>query len=70
MKPQITCLPFRSLRETTVRQTAPSQTAELAKEQAMSIYPSLSTRVIGQAEKSVNAILERQLAGTGLTETQ
>jgi len=36
----------------------------------MSIYPSLSTRVIGQAEKALNAILERQLAGTGLTETQ
>ena len=36
----------------------------------MSIYPSLNTRVIGQAEKTLNAILERQLAGTGLTETQ
>lgn len=33
-------------------------------------YPTLSTRVIGQAEKSLNAILGRQLAGTGLTEAQ
>jgi hypothetical protein len=36
----------------------------------MSAYPSLSTRVIGQTEKTLNAILERQLAGTGLTESQ
>jgi hypothetical protein len=33
-------------------------------------YPTLSTRVIGQAEKTLNAILDRQLAGTGLTEPQ
>ena len=36
----------------------------------MSTYPVLSTRVIGQAEKTLNAILGRQLAGTGLTEPQ
>ena len=36
----------------------------------MSTYPSLSTRVIGQTEKTLNAILDRQLAGTGLTEPQ
>lgn len=36
----------------------------------MSAYPTLSTRVIGQAEKTLNAILGRQLAGTGLTEPQ
>ena len=36
----------------------------------MSAYPSLNTRVIGQTEKSLNAILDRQLAGTGLTEPQ
>ena len=34
----------------------------------MSTYPTLSPRVIGQAEKTLNAILGRQLAGTGLTE--
>ena len=33
-------------------------------------YPTFSTRVIGQAEKTLNAILGRQLAGTGLTEPQ
>jgi len=33
-------------------------------------YPILSTRLIGQAEKSLNAILGRQLAGTGLTQAQ
>jgi len=33
-------------------------------------YPTFSTRVIGQAEKTLNAILGRQLAGTGLTESQ
>jgi hypothetical protein len=33
-------------------------------------YPTLSTRVIGQAEKTLGAILGRQLAGTGLTEPQ
>ena len=31
-------------------------------------YPALSTRVIGQAEKTLTAILTRLLAGTGLTE--
>jgi hypothetical protein len=36
----------------------------------MSTYPSLSTRVIGQTEKTLNAILDRELAGTGLTEFQ
>jgi len=36
----------------------------------MPTYPVLSTRVIGQAEKSLGAILDRQLAGTGLTEPQ
>ena len=36
----------------------------------MSAYPTFSTRVIGQAEKTMNAILDRQLAGTGLTEPQ
>ena len=36
----------------------------------MSSYPVLSTRVIGQAEKTLGAILDRQLAGTGLTEPQ
>ena len=36
----------------------------------MSTYPALSTRVIGQAEKTLGAILDRQLAGTGLTEPQ
>lgn len=36
----------------------------------MSTYPALSTRVIGQAEKALGAILGRQLAGTGLTEPQ
>jgi hypothetical protein len=33
-------------------------------------YPSLSTQVIGQTEKTLGAILDRQLAGTGLTEPQ
>jgi hypothetical protein len=36
----------------------------------MSAYPPLSTRVIGQTEKTLNAILDRQLAGTGLDEPQ
>jgi DNA-binding MarR family transcriptional regulator len=36
----------------------------------MSSYPPLSTRVIGQTEKALNAILDRQLAGTALTEPQ
>jgi hypothetical protein len=34
----------------------------------MSTYPTLTPRVIGQAEKTLNAILARLLAGTGLTE--
>jgi hypothetical protein len=36
----------------------------------MPAYPTLSTRVIGQAEKTLGAILNRQLAGSGLTEPQ
>jgi DNA-binding MarR family transcriptional regulator len=32
--------------------------------------PALSTQVIGQTEKALNAILERQLAGTDITEPQ
>jgi hypothetical protein len=36
----------------------------------MSTYPTFSPRVIGQAEKTLNAILGRLLAGTGLTEPQ
>jgi len=36
----------------------------------MSTYPTFSPRVIGQAEKTLNAILGRELAGTGLTEPQ
>jgi hypothetical protein len=36
----------------------------------MPTYPTFSPRVIGQAEKTLNAILARQLAGTGLTEPQ
>jgi hypothetical protein len=36
----------------------------------MSTYPTLSPRVIGQAEKTMNAILDRQLTGTDLTEPQ
>jgi len=39
-------------------------------EASMSTYPTFSPRVIGQAEKTLNAILGRQLAGTGLTEPQ
>ena len=33
-------------------------------------YPTLSTRVSGQAEKTLNASLGQQRAGTGLTEPQ
>jgi hypothetical protein len=33
-------------------------------------HPAFGTQVIGQTEKALNAILERQLAGTGLTEPQ
>jgi DNA-binding MarR family transcriptional regulator len=36
----------------------------------MSTTPTFGTQVIGQTEKALNAILERQLAGTGLTEPQ
>ena len=36
----------------------------------MPAYPTFSTRVIGQAEKTLNAILGRELAGTSLTEPQ
>ena len=36
----------------------------------MSAYPSFSTRIIGQTEKTLNAILARELAGTGLTEPE
>jgi hypothetical protein len=34
----------------------------------MPTYPTLTPRVIGQAEKTLNAILARQLVGTGLAE--
>ena len=34
----------------------------------MSAHPVLTPRVIGQAEKTLNAILARQLVGTGLAE--
>src|SRR5260370_34799017 len=37
---------------------------------AMSTYPTLTPQVIGQAEKTLNAILYRLLAGPGLTEAQ
>jgi len=36
----------------------------------MSANPTFGTRLIGQTEKTLNAILDRQLAGTGLTEPQ
>jgi hypothetical protein len=36
----------------------------------MSTSPTFGTQVIGQTEKALNAILDRQLAGTGLTEPQ
>jgi hypothetical protein len=36
----------------------------------MSTTPTFGTPVIGQTEKALNAILKRQLAGTGLTERQ
>ena len=36
----------------------------------MSAYPTLTPQVIGQAEKTLNAILDRLLAGPGLTEAQ
>jgi hypothetical protein len=34
----------------------------------MSTAPSFSPAILGQTEKALNAILDRQLAGTGLTE--
>jgi DNA-binding MarR family transcriptional regulator len=36
----------------------------------MSTSPTFSTQLIGQTEKTLNAILDRLLAGTGLTEHQ
>jgi hypothetical protein len=36
----------------------------------MSTYPIISTRVIGQTEKTLGAILTRELAGSSLTEPQ
>jgi DNA-binding MarR family transcriptional regulator len=36
----------------------------------MSTTPTFGAPVLGQTEKALNAILERQLAGTGLTEPQ
>jgi hypothetical protein len=36
----------------------------------MPTYPTFSPQVLGLAEKTLNAILDRQLAGTGLTEPQ
>src|ERR1700731_43011 len=36
----------------------------------MSATPTFGPQVIGQTEKALNAILDRQLAGTGLTEPQ
>jgi hypothetical protein len=36
----------------------------------MSTTPTFGTQVIGQTEKALGAILDRQLAGTGLTEPQ
>lgn len=36
----------------------------------MSTSPTFSTQLIGQTEKTLNAILDRLLAGTGLTEPQ
>jgi DNA-binding MarR family transcriptional regulator len=36
----------------------------------MSTTPTFGTPVIGQTENALNAILDRQLAGTGLTEPQ
>src|SRR3954464_8495538 len=36
----------------------------------MSTSPTFGTPVIGQTEKALNAILDRHLAGTGLTEPQ
>lgn len=36
----------------------------------MSAAPTFTTQILGQTEKALNAILERELAGTGLTERQ
>jgi DNA-binding MarR family transcriptional regulator len=36
----------------------------------MSTSPTFGTQIIGQTEKALNAILDRELAGTGLTEPQ
>lgn len=36
----------------------------------MSMYPTFSAQIIGQAEKTLNVILGQLLAGTGLTEPQ
>jgi hypothetical protein len=36
----------------------------------MPTYPTFSPQVLGLAEKTLNAILDRQLAGTGLNEPQ
>jgi hypothetical protein len=36
----------------------------------MSTTPTFGAQVLGQTEKALNAILDRQLAGTGLTEPQ
>src|SRR3954452_20197915 len=36
----------------------------------MSTPPSFSAQALGQTEKALNAILDRRLAGTGLTERQ
>jgi hypothetical protein len=36
----------------------------------MSTSPTFSTQLIGQTEKALNAILDHQLAGPGLTEPQ
>src|SRR2546421_4603498 len=36
----------------------------------MSSIPTFSAPVLGQTEKALNAILDRQLAGTGLSEPQ
>jgi hypothetical protein len=36
----------------------------------MSTTPTFGAQILGQTEKALNAILDRQLAGTGLTEPQ
>jgi DNA-binding MarR family transcriptional regulator len=42
----------------------------IPKEKTMSTTPTFSAAVLGQTEKALNAILLRQLSGTGLTELQ